>query len=157
MSTSEPAAPAPSRLVPRLLLGGMAIGLPAGLLGWLWSAPSASYLLRLASCLYWVLVGAVLLTLPVLAWRWQRRRDPLAVLLVRFGPGALLAVVLAALVVQLVPPQMRVQFDETCLLGVSQGMHTQRLAVMATAALPYDGTLVPVEQMVDKRPPLFAL
>jgi hypothetical protein len=143
--------------VPRLLLAGLALGLPVALLAWLWQAPPASYLLRLAGCLYWVPVGVVTLALPALAWRWHRRSDRLAVLLVRYGPGALLAVALAALVVQLVPPQFRVQFDETCLLGVSQGMHTQRLAVMATAALPYDGTLVPVEQMVDKRPPLFAL
>lgn len=140
---------------PLMLRALVAVGVPSVVLEWLKTA-GGGYLLRLASCLYWVLVAAVTLALAVLAWRCHRRRDRLGVLLAQFGPGALLALVLTALVVHQVPPQTRVQFDETCLVGVSQGMHTQRLAVMATAALPYDGSLVPIEQMVDKRPPLFA-
>jgi Dolichyl-phosphate-mannose-protein mannosyltransferase len=151
-----PTPPPARRFVPLLLRIGLALALPIALLAWLWTAPPAAYLQRLSSCLYWVLVGSSTLALLVFGWRFRCRRDGVGTVLRLFGPGAVLAIALTALVVHQVPPQMRVQFDETCLLGVSQGMHTQRLAVMATAALPYDGTLVPVEQMVDKRPPLFA-
>ena len=156
MSSPELAPTPPNRRLPRLWLALFALAAPALLLGWLWTAPAGAYLLRLASALYWVLVASFVLALCVFGWRFRARATPLPVLLRRFAPGAALAVLLTAAVVWLVPPQMRVQFDETCLLGVSHGMHSQRLAVMATGALPFGGDVVPVEQMVDKRPPLFA-
>ncbi|MEC8651893.1 MAG: hypothetical protein VXY92_04960, partial [Planctomycetota bacterium] len=50
----------------------------------------------------------------------------------------------------------RVQFDETSLLGVSQNMHLHGRAVMTTGAIPFEGQPFPLENMVDKRPTLFA-
>jgi hypothetical protein len=71
--------------------------------------------------------------------------------------GGLLAVTATWAVTSLVPPRFRVQFDETCLAGVAQNLHHQRLAVMTTGALLSGGVVVPLENMVDKRPTLQAL
>jgi hypothetical protein len=102
----------------------------------------------LAHVLYW-LMPVVLLFAGVTAWRR-------AASLARYWPGAVLAAGSCAAVFAVVPPAMRVQFDETSLASASQGMHTQRLAVMATGALPYEGAVLAVDNMPDKRPPLFA-
>ncbi|MBL8753289.1 MAG: hypothetical protein JNK15_08315 [Planctomycetes bacterium] len=67
----------------------------------------------------------------------------------------LAAAAASALVVGAVPPTMRMQFDETSLVGTSQNMHRERIAMMATAAWPApDGPAV-TDWNLDKRPPLF--
>ena len=87
---------------------------------------------------------------------WRESRASLGVALRWAAPGAAYVVALTVLVFVVVPPQMRVQFDETCLVGTSQNMHLQRLAVMTTGAVPSAGEVVLIENMVDKRPTLFA-
>ncbi|MGB3969292.1 MAG: hypothetical protein WBO45_21340, partial [Planctomycetota bacterium] len=66
-----------------------------------------------------------------------------------------LAAALAATVLWLVPPRMRMQFDETSLVGSSQTMHEERAALLTAGAVPHRGELVRLEKTVDKRPPLF--
>ncbi|HEU4417598.1 MAG TPA: hypothetical protein VFT55_01590 [Planctomycetota bacterium] len=99
----------------------------------------------------------VVLGLAVVAgvWRW-RAGQGIRAAASRSWPGAVAAVVLTAIVFALVPPRMRMQFDETSLVGVSQNMHLQRAALLTTGAVPFEGGIVPLENMVDKRPPLFA-
>lgn len=89
-------------------------------------------------------------------WRFWGRESRLRDRLSDWWPGLLLAVSATLIVFWVSPPQMRVQFDETSLVGVSQNMHSQGLAVMTTATVPSQGVLVPIENMVDKRPTLFA-
>jgi hypothetical protein len=89
-------------------------------------------------------------------WRFWGRESRLLERLRDWWPGLLLAASATLIVFWVSPPQMRVQFDETSLVGVSQNMHLQGLAVMTTAAVPSQGVLVPIENMVDKRPTLFA-
>lgn len=70
-------------------------------------------------------------------------------------PGLASAIVLTAAVLWMVPPRMRVQFDESSLVGTSLSMHERRECTMVTSAVPFHGELVPVQTLVDKRPPLF--
>jgi hypothetical protein len=108
-----------------------------------------------ARLLYFTMPVVVGLAAMAAVWRW--RAVPRSHRSTKhLWPGAVAAVVLTTIVFALVPPQMRVQFDETSLVSVSQNMHLQRAAVLATGAVPFDGDLVPIENMMDKRPPLFA-
>jgi hypothetical protein len=119
----------------------------------------------LAHVLYWTM-PAVLLVWAVAGWRVRRlagRDDPVPAAggraLPRWLGGALLGSALLAtlLVAWLLPPAMRMQFDETSLCGTAQGMHRDRVALMTMAAVPgSDGELVPLDWNLDKRPPLFA-
>jgi hypothetical protein len=108
-----------------------------------------------AKLLYFTMPVVVGLAAIAAVWRW--RAVPRAL---RGGkhlwPGAVAAVSLATIVFVLVPPRMRVQFDETSLVSVSQNMHLQRSALLATGAVPFEGGIVPIQNMMDKRPPLFA-
>lgn len=107
----------------------------------------------LSRLLYWtmpVVAGIALLAL-VRRWRVRERGHAKWLLL-----GAAFAIALTALLVILVPPTMRMQFDETSLVGTSQNMHEQRASLLTTGAVPFEGTLVRLENTVDKRPPLFA-
>lgn len=106
----------------------------------------------LARLLYLAPPISLLIALVAGVRAWRAGALPLRALL----PGLPTAIGLVLVAVAISPPAMRMQFDETSLLSVSQNMHTQRLAVMTTGALPFDGELVPVENTVDKRPPLFA-
>jgi hypothetical protein len=160
-TTEVPPAPPPAPGQPATLRAWapwllLAILAPTVLLTWLWTAPTGGYLSAFAGCLYWFAVAIVALALAVGVWRWRRRDVPAGVLLRRHAPGLAVAMIATVVVRMLVPAQMRVQFDETSLVGVSQCMHEQRLAVMTTGALPFDGAPAPLEQIVDKRPPLFA-
>jgi len=116
----------------------------------------AGDLLGLARALYWAMPVVLGLWLWAGFVRWRAERVGAGELLRRHGAGLALAVVLTATVLVLVPPTMRVQFDETSLVGVSQNMHEQRAALITTGAVPFEGTLLRLENMVDKRPPLFA-
>jgi hypothetical protein len=158
---SEPAPSDP--ITPRWLLAlfGLVAVVPPGAMAWWWStfdtpelkAIQAAWLARL---LYWWMPLTCVFASICLIWRLRARQ-------LRFGgcwrvwwPGIALAILATVIVFAVSPPQMRVQFDETCLVGTSQNMHQQRLAVMTTGALPYQGQIIPVENMVDKRPTLFA-
>ena len=119
----------------------------------------------LAHVLYWAM-PAVLLVWAVAGWRMRRPadRDEAAPVaggrpLPRWLDGSLLGSALLAtlLVLWLLPPAMRMQFDETSLCGTAQGMHRHRVAMMTMAAVPGPGgELVPLDWNLDKRPPLFA-
>ncbi|MGK0205789.1 MAG: hypothetical protein ACI9S9_004882, partial [Planctomycetota bacterium] len=91
-----------------------------------------------------------------LVWRFWARESQLLERLRVWWPGLLLTISATLVVFLVSPPQMRVQFDETSLVGVSQNMHTQGLALITTGAVPWQGAVVPKENMVDKRPTLFA-
>ena len=97
----------------------------------------------------WLFVGACA------ALRWRGSNGSFAT-----WRGHLIGVALAAAgttaVALSVPATMRVQFDETSLVAVSQSMHRQRSALLTTGAIPFDGEVMPIESTVDKRPPLFA-
>lgn len=110
----------------------------------------------LARLLYWtmpvVLVVWAVAGLRVLRGSPDWRRPPLGV-----WPIALLAAALTAVVAVLLPPAMRMQFDETSLCGTAQNMHEHRLAMMTMAAVPGpDGALQVLDYTLDKRPPLFS-
>lgn len=112
---------------------------------------------RLARLLYFGPVGALGLALFGACWRWRARSTRTGELLARAWPGLLVATLSTAVVATVVTPEQRFQYDETSLLGVSQNLHGQGLAVMTTGSLPSRGEIVPVANMVDKRPTLFPL
>lgn len=112
---------------------------------------------RLARLLYFGPVGASGLAACGACWRWRARSTRTAELVARAWPGLLVAVLSTAAVVTVVGPEQRFQYDETSLLGVSQNLHAQELAVMTTGSLPSRGEIVPYANMVDKRPTLFPL
>lgn len=124
---------------------------------WLEAGEPALRQQRLGALLYWTPLAALPFALAGAAWRWRARSSDRRTHLRRSWPVLLLALVAVALVAATVPLQQRMQFDETSLLGTSQNMHGQRLAVMTTAAFPSRGELVPIGNMVDKRPTLFPL
>ncbi len=107
------------------------------------------------SLLYWTMPVVLLLWALVGWWRLRTSGGQLGAFVRMHRLGIAAAVALTGLVVGMVPPTMRVQFDETSLVSVSQSMHQQRVATMATAAVPYHGTVLVLESTVDKRPPLF--
>lgn len=108
-----------------------------------------------ARLFYWampVVVGAALAAAFV---RWRAATTTVRDAAARWWPGLVAAVALAGVVVLVVPPTMRVQFDETSLVNVSQNMHLQRAAAMTTGSIPFEGTVLRLENTIDKRPPLF--
>jgi hypothetical protein len=113
----------------------------------------------LARLLYWSM--PLLVGIAAATWiRRLRHRDATTApsRLPRRGLalGIAFAVALTTALFVAMPPRMRVQFDETSLVGTSQNMHEQRMAVMTTGAVPWNGSVVRLENTVDKRPPLFA-
>lgn len=154
-TNAEPASGKATLVAVGALLVGC--GLAALPLWWLEAGEPAQRQQRLGALLYWTPLAALPFALAGAFWRWRTRQHSLATHLQRSWPVLLLALLATALVVATVPLQQRVQFDETSLLGTSQNMHHQRLAVMTTASYPSRGELVPVGNMVDKRPTLFPL
>ncbi|HEX5051125.1 MAG TPA: hypothetical protein VFZ65_05100 [Planctomycetota bacterium] len=120
------------------------------------SMPDASRLAFLARLLYWTMPIVLALAVAAWLWRWRAGATSLRTAATGLWPGAVAAVLLTVAVSWLVPAEMRVQFDETSLVGCSQNMHGQRAALMTTGAVPFEGEIVPIENVVDKRPPLFA-
>lgn len=109
----------------------------------------------LATLLYWAVPPVLVLASGTWWLRWRASPAPLRAL-VALWPGLLSAFALVAIVFTLSPPTLRVQFDETSLVGASQTMHEQRQALMTTGAVPFEGQVMGLERTVDKRPPLFA-
>ena len=105
---------------------------------------------------YWTMPVVVLGAAAAAGWRLRRGATPVRDAWRAHWPGLLLAAALTALVFALVPPAMRVQFDETSLVNVSQNMHERRAAAMTTGAVLFEGQLLRLENTIDKRPPLFA-
>lgn len=109
----------------------------------------------LARLLYWTM-PAVLLVWAVAGVRVLRTAPGWRRALLGAWPIALLAAALTVAVAVLLPPAMRMQFDETSLCGTAQNMHEHRLAMMTMAAVPgQDGALQVLDYNLDKRPPLF--
>lgn len=110
-----------------------------------------------ARLLYWTMPVVVAAAIAAGVWRWRARSrgEPAANERTRWL-GALTAIVATAVVFTLVPPAMRVQFDETSLVNTSNTMHEKRAAMMVTSAVPFDGSLTAIENTIDKRPPLFS-
>jgi hypothetical protein len=128
---------------------------PAGALWWWQGTASGPRQELLAAVLYW-LMPLYLLVAAVAVWRWGRAHGTAArAALRRCGVAAAFAAALAAAVLALVEPRHRMQWDETSLLGTAQSMHRQRRALLTGGAVPFAGGVVPVEQTLDKRPPLF--
>ena len=136
---------------------------------WLWLAPvgpllllgvdaalePAARLALLARLLYLTPPLALSLFAVAAARRWRAAAVPWRSA-VALWPGLVVAALLVLAVLSASPPAMRMQFDESSLVAVSQGMHAERAATMATGALPFDGGSLRLESTVDKRPPLFA-
>lgn len=133
-------------LVPPLFLGSW---------WWGWS-DDASRLAWLGWLLYWWMPLTLAFAALCFTWRLRARRAPVVALARAWWPGAALALAGVAAVFWASPPQLRVQFDETSLLGVSQNMHAHGHAFLTTGAIPFEGRPFALENMVDKRPPLFA-
>jgi len=137
------------------LLAAVAV-VPAAGLATIWAATEqADRDAFLAHVLYW-LMPAVLAFVLVCGWRRLRAARPWREQVADWWPALLSAGVWTALLFWLVAPELRMQLDETHLVSASQNMHEHRLAVITTAGMPGDGAVVPLEQTVDKRPPLFA-
>jgi len=151
--TTKPDAPTNWAMI--ALLVAVAIVPPT--LMWLWwlDAPKGGQV-GLAHMFYWLMPITCAFSAVCFVWRWRARESSAAARMRVWWPGIVLAVVATALVFVLSPPQMRVQFDETSLVGVSQNMHLQRMAVMTTGALPDSPGPLLLENTVDKRPTLFA-
>jgi hypothetical protein len=154
-ATAEPAAGKHTAIALAVLLAGC--GFAALSYAWLEGGEASLRQQRLGAMLYWTPLAALPFALAGAVWRWRARQHSLATHLQRAWPVLLLALLATIFVAVTVPLQQRVQFDETSLLGTSQNMHHQRLAVMTTASYPSRGELVPVGNMVDKRPTLFPL
>ncbi|MBL8733334.1 MAG: hypothetical protein JNN13_13265 [Planctomycetes bacterium] len=110
----------------------------------------------LGTVLYWSMPVVLLLVVIAAVGRLRGRTLPFAAVVRWLAPGVLLAAAVVGLVLGTVPTAMRQQFDETCLVSASQNMHTQRAAWITTAAVPFHGAPLALENLVDKRPPLFA-
>ena len=136
---------------------GASLAPPALLCSWWWGwADPATRLSWLGWLLYWWMPLTLAYAGLCAAWRLRAREASAASLARAWWPGAALALAGVAAVVWASPPALRVQFDETSLVGVSQNMHAQGHAVLTTGAIPFEGRPFPLENMVDKRPPLFA-
>ncbi len=133
----------------------MALLVPA-VVGWWWgTTASGPRQALLAHVLYW-LMPLYLALVAVAAWRWWRLHGSNGrTNWRRVGAAAAFAATLAAATVVVVEPRQRMQWDETTLLGTAQGMHLHRAALLTGSAVPFAGDLVPLEQTLDKRPPLF--
>ena len=112
--------------------------------------------LWLARLLFWTMPVVLTFVVVGAVMAWRESSASLGVALRRTAPGAAYVVALTVLVFVVVPPQMRVQFDETTLAGVSKAMYEHEACLVTTGALPVDGEVFPRENTVDKRPPLCA-
>ncbi|MEC7725812.1 MAG: hypothetical protein VYD05_09885, partial [Planctomycetota bacterium] len=111
-----------ARLGPAWLLpmGASLLG-PALLATWWWGwGDGATRLSSLGSLLYWWMPLTLGFAGACLVWRFRARSASAAELARAWWPGALLALAAVFVVLLASPPQMRVQFDETSLIGVSQ-------------------------------------
>ncbi|MFN9276122.1 MAG: hypothetical protein ACK6D2_10365 [Planctomycetota bacterium] len=152
-SASAPASPRSSpRALPPRCVGAVAAAALVG--AWLAQDGDGRQVL-LARALYWLTPVALALWAAA-AVRARRLAGE------RLGPwlralaGVLAAAAGIAVAVELAsPPAMRMQFDETSLLGSAFGMHDGRAALMPIGALPSSTGPLVTDWNLDKRPPLF--
>lgn len=144
----------PGRLAGLILPAALAAALPAVSWG-LRAAAGVEHAAFDASLLFWVVVAVVVVWLAAAAACWRLARPRVGAVLRARAPGFGLALLLTGAALVTSPPSMRVQFDETSLVGVSLNLHRHRAAMLTTAAIPFDGAVMPLENTVDKRPPLF--
>jgi hypothetical protein len=112
----------------------------------------------------WVLARALYWTMPLVlaAWlaagivRWRAEAASWRAWLRRNAIGLAVAALATVATFVLLAPAMRMQFDETSLVGAAHGMHRERLAQMATNAIPTATGPHVTDWNLDKRPPLFA-
>lgn len=143
-----------SLVLRRALVVAVAVGPPAAVLAIWWPRGPDARTALLGTLLYGAMPVVLLLAAAAAVWRF-RHRDRQRSWWRQAWPGALLAAAATAAVVAAVPAELRVQFDETNLVGCAHNMHALRTAVVTTGAVPYDGVPFPLENVVDKRPPLF--
>jgi len=109
----------------------------------------------LARLLYWYMalltIGAVVIGSALL---WHSKFNLLE-FLKKNSHGISLALGLTVAVVILIPPEMKVQFDETALVEASQTMHLLRANFEPFEALPTGGPIEVIRWELDKRPPIF--
>lgn len=152
MSTAA-CEPAPVRLLPPLCVGGAAA--TALVAAWAMSDGDGRQTL-LAAALYWLMPLALALWVAAVARARAAGGEPFGAWLRARAGTMTLAAVAVAVVFATMPPAMRMQFDETSLLGTSFGMHAERAALMPIGALPApDGAHV-TGWNLDKRPPLWS-
>ncbi len=140
----------------RTLLGVSAASLPPLAFAVAWVAsdgPVAQAMLGHA--LYWAMPGVAALWLAALALRLRAARERPRAWLGRNAFGLAAAAIATLVLVACVQPQMRVQFDESTLVGVSRSMHRDRVAMIPLANAPAPGGAFDIEWKLDKRPPLF--
>lgn len=133
----------------------LALVLPAALLATHGSLAASERVTFLARLLYWTMPAVLLLWVVAGVRRWRHERMSGGPFLRRHAPGLGLAALGTGLVLFVSPPAMRMQFDETSLLGTSMNMHDSRIAMMAVVAVPAVGGPVVLDWNLDKRPPLF--
>lgn len=144
--------PAPARVLPPLLAGGAAAA--ALVSAWALHDGDGRQTL-LAGALYGLMPVALALWLAAVARARAAGGEAFGAWL-RARAGTLaLAAGFVAVVALAMPPAMRMQFDETSLLGTAFGMRAERAALMPIGALPAaDGVFV-TDWNLDKRPPLW--
>lgn len=133
------------------LAGAPAIGLAVA---WATLAPAARTTL-LAHLLYWAMPAVLVLWIAAGVRLLRGAAAKHRAWFVRNAAGLAVAAAATAVAFVVSPPAMRMQFDETSLLGTSQSMHTERIAMMATGAVPSPGGPWVTDWNLDKRPPLF--
>lgn len=152
-ASNAAAGPTPARALPFVLAG---VGV-AGAFALAWAAQGDDGRQTMLGCaLYWLMPPLVVAWIAAHARACRAEGSPAGVWLRQRAVVIVAAAALTAAVVALVPPAMRMQFDETSLLGASRSMHADRVAMMPIGALPVPEGLVVTDWNLDKRPPLFA-
>ena len=116
----------------------------------------ADYELWLARLLFWSMPAVLAFVATGMAAAWRERNESLRACAAQVLPGLLYSAAITALLFALLPPELRIQFDETSILGASKSMHEHHACVVTTGALPVEGEVFARENTTDKRPPLFA-
>jgi len=144
--------PAPARVLPPLFCGGAAA---AALVAAWWAQDGDGRQALLAAVLYWLMPLALALWLAAIARARAADGAPIGAWLRARAATAALAALFVGAVVLAMPAAMRMQFDETSLLGTAFGMHGERAAWMPLGALPTPAGVVVTDWNLDKRPPLW--
>ena len=144
--------PAPARVLPPMFCGGAAA---AALVAAWWAQDGDGRQALLAAVLYWLMPLALALWLAAIARARAADGAPIGAWLRARAATAALAALFVGAVVLAMPAAMRMQFDETSLLGTAFGMHGERAAWMPLGALPTPAGVVVTDWNVDKRPPLW--
>jgi len=120
----------------------------------LYPSPEAAVDWSIASGTYWM--GALSLGFAISLWLWVRRNKAVILRHWLVGVGALIWVVLVGSVfLPLEPRADKVYMDEPLQVGISQGMHLDRLVQYPVRAHWIEGELTVLNSAFDKRPYLY--